>query len=240
VELPVVASREEWRKARTELLQEEKAATALLDRIAERRRALPMVEVATPYTFVGRGGEVSLLDLFDGQRQLIVYHFMWMGDAGCSSCSMVADNMGHPGHLKATNTSLVMVSRAPWPDIDRFQQRMGWSTPWYSSHGTGFNYDFHVSADAEIAPVEYNYMNAAELEAKGMDFFLSGDNHGLSVFLRDGDRVFHTYSTYGRGCETLVNTYSYLDLTPMGRQLYINEFPYHDTYEDADGGHHCH
>ena len=240
MELPVVASREEWRKARTELLQEEKAATALLDRIAERRRALPMVEVATPYTFVGRGGEVSLLDLFDGQRQLIVYHFMWMGDAGCSSCSMVADNMGHPGHLKATNTSLVMVSRAPWPDIDRFQQRMGWSTPWYSSHGTGFNYDFHVSADAEIAPVEYNYMNAAELEAKGMDFFLSGDNHGLSVFLRDGDRVFHTYSTYGRGCETLVNTYSYLDLTPMGRQLYINEFPYHDTYEDADGGHHCH
>ncbi|GAA2048417.1 DUF899 domain-containing protein [Catenulispora yoronensis] len=238
MELPVVASPEEWRKARVELLREEKAATALLDRIAERRRALPMVEVVEPYVFVGRDGEASLLELFEGRRQLIVYHFMWVGDAGCPSCSVVADNMGHPAHLGAAETTLVMVSRAPWADIDRFQQRMGWSTPWYSSQGTGFNYDFHVTSDPEVAPIEYNYMDQAELEAKGFDYFLTGDNHGLSVFLRDGDQVFHTYSTYGRGCETLVGTYSYLDLTPLGRQLHITEFPHHDSYESAAG--HCH
>lgn len=238
MELPAVVSQEEWREARTALLKEEKAATALLDRIAERRRALPMVEVVKPYTFKGRDGEVTLADLFDGRRQLIVYHFMWMGDAGCSSCSMVADNMGHPAHLGAADTNLVMVTRAPWPDIDRFQQRMGWSTPWYSSCDSDFNFDFHVTNDPEVAPVEYNYLNQAELEAKGMDYALTGDNPGLSVFLRDGDRIFHTYSAYARGCEALVGTYTYLDLTPLGRQLHITEFPHHDTYDGA--AHHCH
>lgn len=238
MELPAVASREDWREARIALLQEEKAATAMLDRIAERRRALPMVEIVKPYTFVGRDGEATLADLFDGRRQLIVYHFMWMGDAGCSSCSMVADNMGHPAHLGATDTSLVMVTRAPWPDIDRFQKRMGWSTPWYSSDGTDFNFDFHVTNDPEVAPIEYNFRNEAELKARGLDYNLSGDNPGVSVFLRDGDRIFHTYSAYARGCETLVGTYTYLDLTPLGRQLYINEFPHHDSYDGA--AHHCH
>jgi predicted dithiol-disulfide oxidoreductase (DUF899 family) len=238
VEHPVVVSQEEWRKARTALLQEEKAATAVLDRIAERRRALPMVEVVKPYTFTGRDGEATLADLFHGRRQLIVYHFMWMGDAGCSSCSVVADNMGHASHLAATDTSLVMVTRAPWPDIDRFQRRMGWGTPWYSSHGTDFNYDFHVTNDPEVAPIEYNYMNEAELTARGLDYNLSGDNPGVSVFLRDGDRVLHTYSAYGRGCETLVGTYTYLDLTPLGRQLHISEFSHHDSYDSAAD--HCH
>ena len=143
----------------------------------------------------------------------------------------MADNIGHLSHLHACDTTLVLVSRAPLASIERFQKRMGWVVPWYSSYGGDFNYDFHVSLDENIAPVEYNYLDEAELEKK-MPFIRSGrDAHGVSVVLRDGDRVFHTYSAYARGVDPLIGTYAYLDLTPLGRQKYVVEFPYHDTYD---------
>jgi predicted dithiol-disulfide oxidoreductase (DUF899 family) len=108
---------------------------------------------------------------------------------------------------------------------------MEWTVPWYSSHGTDFNYDFHVTNDETVAPVEYNYKDQATLEqSEALQFYLKGDGQGVSVFLRDGDSVFHTYSAYGRGAEALLGTYHYLDLTPLGRQKYVNEFPHHDSY----------
>jgi predicted dithiol-disulfide oxidoreductase (DUF899 family) len=110
--------------------------------------------------------------------------------------------------------------------------------PWYSSHGSDFNYDFHVSNDESVAPVEYNYKDAAALERDGLSHFASNEGHGASVFLHDGGHVHHTYSTYGRGPETLLGTYHYLDLTPLGRQRYINEFRHHDRYDEA--GKSCH
>ena len=131
---------------------------------------------------------------------------------------------------RACDTTLVLVSRAPLASIERFQRRMGWQVPWYSSHGSDFNYDFHVSFDEDAAPLEYNYKDKAALE-RDMRFIRSGrDAPGVSVFLRDGDRVYHTYSAYARGLDPLVGTYHWLDLTPLGRQRYVTEFPYHDSY----------
>lgn len=237
-----IVSPQEWRAARLELLAEEKASTRAHDEVVARRRALPMVRVDKDYVFTGPSGEVRLADLFEGRRQLIVYHFMWLHDLdeGCPSCSFVADNIGHPAHLHACDTTLALVSRAPYDSIERFQKRMGWSTPWYSSHGSTFNYDFHVSNDEDVAPVEYNYMDRATLEAKGMHYATSADAQGLSVFLREGDDILHTYSTYGRGPEALIGTYHYLDFTPLGRQRYVNEFPHHDKYGSAEAHHHHH
>jgi predicted dithiol-disulfide oxidoreductase (DUF899 family) len=143
-------------------------------------------QIGKTYAFAGSGGQAGLPDLFDGRRQLIVYHFMWRHaesgfpgqDQGCPTCSVVADNIGHLSHLHACDTTLVLVSRAPLASIERFQKRMGWVVPWYSSYGGDFNYDFHVSLDENIAPVEYNYLDEAELEKK-MPFVRSGrDAHG--------------------------------------------------------------
>jgi predicted dithiol-disulfide oxidoreductase (DUF899 family) len=151
-------------------------------------------------------------------------------DQGCPTCSFLADSIGDLAHLHACDTSLVLVSRAPLASIERFRQRMGWPVPWYSSHGSDFNYDFHVSFDEDVAPLEYNYRDKATLE-RDHSFIRSGvDAHGVSVFLREGDRVFHTYSAYARGVDPLIGTYQYLDLTPLGRQRYVIEFPYHDQY----------
>ena len=236
---PRVVSRDEWLAARKELLAQEKEATHAKDAVDARRRALPMVEVDKKYVFAGPDGAAGLLDLFDRRRQLIVYHFMWRHeesgfpgeDQGCPTCSFLADNIGDLSHLHACDTTLVLVSRAPLASIQRFRQRMGWPVPWYSSHGSDFNYDFHVSFDEDIAPLEYNYKDKATLE-RDVPYIRSGvDAHGLSVFLREGDRVFHTYSAYGRGVDQLIGTYSYLDLTPLGRQRYVTEFPYHDSYD---------
>jgi len=234
VNLPQVVSREEWLVARKELLAKEKEATQVYDAVNAHRRELPMVRVDKDYVFDGPAGKARLLDMFEGRPQLIVYHFMWLDepDVGCPSCSLVVDNMGHLSHLHATNTSLVLVSRAPLAKIEPFKARMGWTVPWYSSDGTDFNYDFHVTNDEAVAPIEYNYKDRAALDVHdGLRFYLSGDGQGASVFLRDGDSVFHTYSTYGRGAEALLGTYHYLDLTPLGRQKYVNEFLHHDTYE---------
>ncbi|CAD5106327.1 DUF899 domain-containing protein [Zestomonas carbonaria] len=216
---PQIASREEWLKVRLALLAEEKALTRERDRLNRARRQLPMVAVEQDYRFTGPEGEVGLADLFAGKRQLIVYHFMFHRDRGegCPGCSFVVDNIGHQAHLTARDTRLVLVSRAPLEELEAFKRRMGWTLPWYSSFGSPFNYDFHVTLDEGVAPIEYNYRDKAELARLGLNYQLEGEQPGLSVFLRDGDRVFHSYSTYSRGLDILCTTYNYLDLTPLGR-----------------------
>jgi predicted dithiol-disulfide oxidoreductase (DUF899 family) len=217
--LPEVVSREEWLVARKELLVSEKEATRARDALNTERRRLPMVEIDKDYVFEGPDGEASLLDLFEGRRQLIVDHFMFDPDweDGCPSCSGRVDQYGNLAHLHARDTTMAVVSRAPLAKIAAFKARKAWTFPWYSSHGSDFNYDFHVTLDEAVAPVEYNYRNRAELEAAGFSD-PHGEVHGTSAFLRDGDRVFHTYSTYGRGTEQVGGTHYYLDMTALGRQ----------------------
>ncbi len=218
--LPEIVSPEEWLAARKALLAKEKAATRARDELNSERRRLPMVEVGKDYVFEGADGKVSLLDLFEGRRQLITYHFMFDPDwdAGCPSCSFLVDAFPHPAHLNARATTLVAVSRAPQPKIAAYRARMGWTFPWYSSFGGDFNYDFHATLDESVAPVEYNYREKAALEERGEPWFTRGEQPGISVFLRDGEQVFHTYSSYARGGDPLLGTYNYLDLTPLGRQ----------------------
>jgi predicted dithiol-disulfide oxidoreductase (DUF899 family) len=239
MDIPRAVSQAEWLAARKDLLAKEKEATRAKDALDARRRALPMVEVGKEYLFSGPGGAAGLPDLFDGRCQLIVYNFMWRHaesgvpgqDQGCPTCSFLTDNVGELSHLHYCDTSLVLVSRAPLASIERFQKRMGWRVPWYSSYGSDFNYDFHTSFDENIAPLEYNYKDKATLE-RDVPYIRSGtDAHGVSVFLCEGDRVFHTYSAYGRGVDSLIGTYNYLDLTPLGRQRYVSEFQYHDRYD---------
>jgi predicted dithiol-disulfide oxidoreductase (DUF899 family) len=195
-----IVSRAEWLSARKELLAKEKELTRHRDAVNAERRRLPMVRIEKDYVFEGPAGKVRLLDLFGERRQLIVYHFMFdpSWDEGCPSCSFLVDNIGHLTHLHARKTSLALVSRAPLAKSEAFKKRMGWTVPWYSSFGSDFNYDFHVTMDETVAPVEYNYRNKAELLRKGETYFTQGESHGLSVFLRDGAGVFHTYSTYAR------------------------------------------
>jgi len=147
--LPDVVSREEWRAARKELLAKEKRLTRERDALNADRRRLPMVEITKPYVFHGPEGELSLADVFGGRRQLVVYHFMWLYDEhiGCPSCSGFADQIGHLSHLNVRDTTFACVSNAPVEEIEPFKARMGWTFPWYSSAGTDFNYDFHVTCD---------------------------------------------------------------------------------------------
>ena len=231
--LPQGVSRAEWLVARKELLADEKALTRAHDALNARRRKLPMVKIDKDYVFQGPDGEASLLDLFEGRRQLIVYHLMWRWDldAGCPSCSFLVDNIGHLSHLHAANTTLAVVSRGPWANIERFKARMGWTVPFYSSFGSDFNYDFHVTLDEAIAPVEYNYRDRAELVQAGQSWATEGEQPGTSVFLRDGDSIFHTYSSYARGGDLLLGTYNYLDLTPLGRQFHVGQVLHHDKQD---------
>jgi predicted dithiol-disulfide oxidoreductase (DUF899 family) len=236
---PKIVSREEWLTARRELLKKEKELTRQRDALSAERRRLPMVKIEKPYLFDGPEGRASLLDLFDGRRTLIVYHFMFdpgeppagksgdPWDEGCRGCSFAADNIPHLAHLRARGTTLVLVSRAPQAKIKPFQARMGWTVPWYSSFASDFNYDFHVTTDEAVAPVEYNFQDKETLEQKGQTYHVHGEQPGLSVFLRDGDCVFHTYSTYARGLEAFIATFHLLDLTPFGRQ---------EDWEDSPAG----
>ncbi len=216
---PRVVSQDEWLGARKRLLSKEKELTRLRDQLSAERRRLPMVKISNDYVFQGLAGDTSLLDLFDKRRQLIIYHFMFdpSWDEGCPSCSFLVDNIGHLAHLHARNTSLALVSRAPLSKIEPFKRRMGWTVPWYSSFGSSFNYDFHVTLDEAVVPVEYNYTDKTELVRRGEPYFTQGESHGVSVFLRAGDSIFHAYSTYARGADLLVGTYNFLDLTPEGR-----------------------
>ena len=222
--LPPVVSRDEWLIARKELLVAEKAATRARDALNANRRRLPMVAIEKDYVFEGPDGEASLLDLFEGRRQLIVDHFMFDPslDEGCPSCSGRVDQYGNLAHLHARDTTMAVVSRAPLAKIEPFKASKGWTFPWYSSHGSDFNYDFHVTLDESVAPVEYNYRTPAEHRQAGTSYYVEGDQPlelpGQSHFLRDGDRVFHTYSTFGRGAEMTGGSYYFLDLTALGRQ----------------------
>lgn len=220
-DLPQIASREEWLVARKALLAKEKDLTRQRDAVNEARRRLPMVRIDKPYVFESAHGKASLAELFDGRRQLIVYHFMFdpAWEEGCPSCSFLTDNIGHLSHLHARDTSLVLVSRAPYAKLARYRARMGWTIPWFSSFGSEFNYDFGVTLDETRAPLVYNYEDKAAHLAKEEPWFAeNGELHGLSTFLRDGGSIFHTYSTYARGTDPLAGTYVYLDLTALGRQ----------------------
>jgi predicted dithiol-disulfide oxidoreductase (DUF899 family) len=222
--LPDVVSRADWLAARKELLVREKQATRARDELNAARRRLPMVLVDKDYVFEGPDGKASLADLFEDRRQLVVYHFMFRPDwdAGCRSCSGTCDQIGHLKYLIAKETTFAAVSRAPLAKITPFKQRMGWTFPWYSSYGSDFNYDFHVTLDESVAPVEYNYRTRAGHEQAGSAYYLDGEQPielpGLSCFLRDGDQVFHTYSTYGRGTDNIGFETNVLDLTALGRQ----------------------
>jgi predicted dithiol-disulfide oxidoreductase (DUF899 family) len=230
--MPKIVSHDEWLAARTALLAEEKEVTLRQDALTARRRELPMVKLAKDYVFDGPHGRTSLPAAFEGRRQLIVYHFMFGPEdtEGHNSCSLMVDNIGHPEHLHALDTTIALVSRAPRDRLVPFQQRMGWTIPWYSSFGSDFNYDFHVTNDEAVAPVQYNYKDKATLIEKHTPWYVSGEWQGVSVFLRDGDDVYHTYSAYERGIDALVNTYTYLDLTPLGRQEHITKIDFHDSY----------
>jgi predicted dithiol-disulfide oxidoreductase (DUF899 family) len=199
--LPPIVSRAEWEAARADLLVREKELTRLKDTVSAARRRLPMVEITEPYIFETETGSATLLDLFDGRRQLIVQHFMFGPDweQGCDGCSLMADHIGPLSHLHAKDTSFVLVSRAGLAKLLEFRERMGWKLPWVSSANSRFNDDFGVTVDGH-------------------------EIHSVSVFLRDGDRVFHTWQTFNRGEEPFMVVFDLLDLTPYGRQ---------ETWEDS-------
>ena len=217
---PKSATRAEWLIARKALLIKEKALTRQRDALSAELRELPMVLVDKQYRFQSPSGPKSLGDLFGPHPQLIVYHFMFepAAEEGCKSCSHFMDNIaGALIHLGARDTAFAVVSRAPIAKIEPFKQRMGWSFPWLSSANTTFNDDFQVSIDVADVTSQYNFQSAATLLAAGKIWFPKGELPGLSVFLRDGDQIYHTYSVYQRGLDSLLNTYNYLDLTPLGR-----------------------
>ena len=207
--LPPVVSEAEWRRAHEALLAKEKSATHARDALAAERRRQPMVRIEKTYVFESAKGNVGLIDLFEGRRQLIVYHFMFgpgahgWPNAGCPGCSMFVDQIGHLAHLNARDVSFVLVSIAPLTKIEAYRKRMGWNMSWASSAANDFNRDFGMTTD-------------------------EGEKHGLSVFLRDdGGRVYRSYFTSARGVEALGSVWTFLDLTPLGRQ---------ETWEDSPEG----
>jgi predicted dithiol-disulfide oxidoreductase (DUF899 family) len=208
---PPITTRAEWLAQRTRLLEQEKEATRHHDRVSAQRRRLPMVRVEKDYVFDGPdGSRHRLSDLFGGRLQLIVYHFMFdpTWEKGCPGCTGYVDALGDLSLLEERNTRFVLISRAPFAKLDAYRKQRGWSRPWFSSAGSDFNYDFHVTLDAKVRPTEYNYRLVED----------TGEAHGLSVFFRKGQEVYHTYSSYARGVESLTNAYSLLDVTPYGRQ----------------------
>ena len=212
---PEIVSEAEWLVARKDLLAREKEFSRQRDVLSAARRQMPMVKIDKEYVFDGPNGKETLADLFGGRSQLIVYHFMfgpgW--EEGCKSCSYLADHFdGANWHLPHRDVALVVVSRAPLSEFGPYKKRMGWRFKWVSSYENDFNFDYHVSftKDEEAkGTVYYNY---------GMGEFMSDELPGLSVFYKDenGD-IFHSYSTYARGLDTLVGTYNFLDLVPKGR-----------------------
>jgi predicted dithiol-disulfide oxidoreductase (DUF899 family) len=210
-----VVSRNEWLKARVELLAAEKAFTRQRDALTRRRMAMPWERVEKSYRFEGTDGVLSLADLFDGRSQLIVYHFMFGPDwaEGCRSCSFWADNFnGIPIHLNHRDVTFAAVSRAPLAKINAYKRRLGWSFPWVSSYGSDFNFDYQVSFTPEQIAQGNAYHNY-EVRPNTMS-----DEVGISVFYKDEQgAVFHTYSCYGRGVDMLNGAYHYLDLVPKGR-----------------------
>lgn len=235
---PNIVSPAEWLAARKQLLDKEKELTRRMDALAVERQALPWVRVEKNYEFEGPDGKRSLSELFAGRSQLVVYHFMlgpgW--NEGCPSCSLLVDHVdGASAHLGARDVTLTLVSRAPWAEIARFRERMGWRLPWVSSHGTDFNRDFHVSFTKDEVAAGSFYYNYAS------NGFPSEEGPGLSVFAKDDSgAIFHTYSTYARGAEPLLGAYYLLDIVPKGRDERGLPWPmawvrHHDRYGATTG-----
>ena len=225
--LPQVVSRDEWLSARKELLAREKEARRANDVLNTERRNLPMVKIDKEYEFEGPEGRATLADLFAGQRQLVLQHFMFdpSWEDGCSSCTAAVDELsdGLLRHLRARQTNYAIVARAPIATIEKYRLKRGWSIPIYSSSGSDFNYDFHVTLDASVTPIQFNYRGPDELREAGMEWILNTDDQpmeqpGMSCFLRDGMEIFHTYSTFARGTEQIGGAYGLLDMTALGRQ----------------------
>jgi predicted dithiol-disulfide oxidoreductase (DUF899 family) len=210
-----IVSPAEWVAARMDLLRKEKEFTRLRDQLSQQRRELPWEKVEKQYVFDGPSGKETLADLFNGKSQLAVYHFMLGPDwpEGCPSCSFISDHLdGMIVHLGARDVSMVVISRAPLPQIEAFKKRMGWQFKWVSSSGNDFNFDYHVSFSAEEKAKGQVYYNYEMME------FPSEEAPGASVFYKnEAGEVFHTYSSYARGLDILVGTYNFLDLTPKGR-----------------------
>ena len=210
-----VVTHDEWIEARKDLLAEEKQFTRLRDELSRRRRDLPWEAVDQEYVFEGPNGTQTLPELFDGRSQLVVYHFMFdpEWDEGCPHCSFWADNFDpNVVHLNAHDVTLIAVSRAPFPKLAAYRQRMEWSFPWVSSSQSDFNIDYGVSftPEQQAGGGVYNYVTQSSLDP---------DREGVSVFCQDeGGSVFHTYSTYARGIDVLNVAYNYLDLVPKGRE----------------------
>jgi predicted dithiol-disulfide oxidoreductase (DUF899 family) len=237
---PDIVSSSEWTAARKELLKQEKEYTHLRDKVSAQRRKLPWVLVEKNYVFDGPQGKVTLADLFRGRSQLIVQHFM-MGpgwEEGCRGCSFMADHVdGARQHFEHHDVAFAAVSRAPWSEIEKFKKRMGWGFNWASSYGSDFNYDYHVSFTKEQLESGKVYYNFEEIDDASMD-----ELPGLSVFQKEEDgRIYHTYSSYSRGCEELLGAYMFLDLTPKGRNetQIMDWMNYHDRYEEEGSGTCC-
>jgi predicted dithiol-disulfide oxidoreductase (DUF899 family) len=225
---PPIVSRSEWLAERKKLLTAEKELTKHYDRVNAERRRLPMVRVEKDYVFDGPNGKPTLKDLFESRRQLIVYHFMFdpTWDKGCPGCTSLVDALGDLSLLNKRDTTFAVVSRAPLVKLDAYKAQKGWSIAWFSSFGSDFNYDFHVTLDPKVAPAEYNYRNKAEMAAaKAHSVLMEGEEHGLSVFFQVDDDIFHTYSAYARGTESLTDSYRLLDTTPYGRQQDFEDSP---------------
>jgi predicted dithiol-disulfide oxidoreductase (DUF899 family) len=218
-----IVSHQQWLAARKKHLDKEKEFTHLRDQLSRERRELPWELVDKDYRFVGERGPVSLQEMFDGRTQLLVYHAMfnpatagphtsWTTDAACYTCSWWMDNFnGVTVHLNHRDITMVAVSLAPFDKLATYQKRMGWSFPWFSSAGSDFNFDYHVSFLPE-------QLNNGKYEYNYRDFQPSvTELPGISVFLRDGGNVYHTYSAYARGIDMLNVAYHYMDLVPKGR-----------------------
>ena len=241
-----IGTREEWVAASTELLKREKEHTRAGDELARQRRELPWVPIVKEYTLQTEHGPTSLPELFDGRSQLVVYHFMFGADyeVGCPACSSTADGFnGVLAHLKARDVTMICVSRAPIEKLLAYRERMGWSFNWASSYESDFNFDFGVSAgegmthDAAVPLLEANELKFlrvlaaqpalrenpplvplqnATMSGTDLDGYLS-QGHGISTFAREGDSVYHCYSSYARGTEFLMGFYALLDRAPKGR-----------------------
>jgi predicted dithiol-disulfide oxidoreductase (DUF899 family) len=246
-----IGTRDEWLAARLDLLDVEKALTRQSDELAQKRQDLPWVRVEKDYWFDTDDGKASLAALFQWRSQLLVYHFMFGPDykAGCPSCSMIADGFnGFAVHLANHDVTLTAVSRAPLAKLAAYKQRMGWTFPWASSHGGDFNFDFNVSyteAQEKDGPVEYTYARGAHAmdmtpvpppvvqfaATCGVDApTYRRDRPGMSAFVRDGDAIYHTYSTYARGLDGLWGAYQWLDRAPKGRNEQGIWWRRHDEY----------
>jgi predicted dithiol-disulfide oxidoreductase (DUF899 family) len=218
-----VVTHDQWLTARKKHLAKEKEFTRLRDQLSKERRDLPWELVEKEYVFQGESGRQTLAEVFDGRSQLVIYHAMfnpetagehtsWTTDAACHACSFWMDNFnGITEHVNHRDITMAAVSRAPYPKIAAYRERMGWSFAWYSSAGSDFNFDYHVSFTPEAlstGDVEYNYRPTP---------WSGTEAPGISVFVKEGDRVYHTYSTYERGLDMLNVAYHYIDLVPKGR-----------------------